>query len=101
MPQLRKISKNNTTVERDSMGRVTAVTLHSTRILNINWGERTVFVYTGGWNTVTTQTRLNQAFNESGIPIRVSRKGGVMRWYGGYHPESAGPIGAGGVLLGW
>lgn len=78
MPQVSKISKNNTTTTIDGHGRIDSVTLHHTRILEIDWGKGEITVNTGGYNTVTTQTRLNQAFNQLGLPFRASRKGGVM-----------------------
>lgn len=87
MAQLSKISRNNTTVSRDSMGRVTAVTLHATRILSVNWDAKRVVWYTGGYNTVTTQTRMNQTFNECGLPFIAVRSGGNFR------VEPAGAVG--------
>lgn len=78
MAQLSKISRNNTKVYRDSHGRIVELWLHNTCILQIDWNERRASICTGGWPTVTTQTRLNQAFNEIGLPFRASRAGGVF-----------------------
>lgn len=73
MPQLSKMSKNNTTTTIDGHGRIDSVTLHHTRILEIDWGKGEITVNTGGYNTVTTQTRLNQAFNQLGLPFCCGR----------------------------
>jgi len=95
MPQLRKISRNNTTIGKDADGRPNSVWLHSTCILEVNWTDRVLSVCTGGWPTVTTQTRLNQAFNEWKLPFHASRKGGIFRVHrDGAHREYAAIFGA-------
>ena len=78
MAQLSKISKNNTKVYRDFDGRIVEVWLHNTCILQIDWNKHIMSVCTGGWPTVATQTRLNQAFNEIGLPFYARRAGGVI-----------------------
>lgn len=80
MAQLQKISKNNTTTTLDGHGRIDSVTLHHTRILEIDWGKGEITVNTGGHNTVTTQTRLNQAFNQLGLPFRAAREDWHSDW---------------------
>lgn len=79
MAQLSRISKNNTKIYKDEEGRINQVWLHNTCILEIDWNKRVFRWYVGGWNTVTSQTRMNQAFNQLGIPHCASRKGGVFR----------------------
>ena len=62
MAQTQRISKNNTTVQRDIVAGGIHVTLHQTRIVLITGSV--VTLNTGGWNTVTTRTRMNQVANE-------------------------------------
>lgn len=78
MPQTSKISRNNTRVYKDDQGRISEVWLHNTCILEVDWDDRIASVCTGGWPTVTTQARMNQAFNELGLPFYASRRGGVF-----------------------
>lgn len=81
MPQTSRVSRNNTTIERHPDGSLKRVTLHQTLIFEQGParedGSRVLAISNGGWNTVTTQTRLNQCFRESGLPLRYSRAGGA------------------------
>jgi hypothetical protein len=82
MAQTSKISSNNTTIERDDQGRIVRVTLYQTVVVTILYlacGKREVSINNGGYNTVTTQTRVNQVFNELGIRARYLRAGGIGR----------------------
>lgn len=74
MGQTRKISKNNTKVFTDTDGSK-CVKLHSTVIFR-QLPDGTIVLDTGGWKTVTTKARMNQAFNEFGLPYGVSQKDG-------------------------
>lgn len=80
MPQTRKVSRNNTTIQRHEDGSLKRVTLHQTVIFEQGQvredGSRVLAISNGGWNTVTTQTRLNQCFRESGLPLYYSRAKG-------------------------
>jgi hypothetical protein len=71
MPQVQKISRNNTTQSTCADGSKT-VTLHSTVIVQWHPEACKVRLYTGGWNTSTTRNRMNQALNEWDIPAYVS-----------------------------
>lgn len=81
MPQTSKISRNNTTIERHPDGSLKWVTLHQTVIFEMGPvredGSRVLAISNGGWNTVTTQTRLSQCFRESGLPLYYSRAKGA------------------------
>lgn len=81
MPQTSKLSRNNTTIERHPDGSLKRVTLHRAVIFEMGPvredGSRVLAISNGGWNTVTTQTRLNQCFSEAGLPLRYSRAGGA------------------------
>lgn len=70
MSQTDKISRNNTSITTAPDG-ARCITLHSTVILQYWPDDRKVRVCTGGWYTVTTRTRLTQAFNEWCLPLRV------------------------------
>jgi hypothetical protein len=91
MPQMRKISKNNTTVTRYNGG--VQITLHKTRILD--WKDGVVTLNTGGFATNTTRDRMNQASNElfNGI-FQVSFAGGrsVVRFPDGAELEFNGDV---------
>ncbi len=76
MPQVQKISKNNTQVINED--KTTTVILHKTCIVVWDRNSRTIKFNTGGWETTTTVTRMNQACNEFGLPWRVSRAKGAM-----------------------
>lgn len=62
--------KGNTSILWEA-GRMT-VRFHNTDIVRIS--EHTVIFDSGGWRTVTTKQRMNQAMRESNIPIYVYQK---------------------------
>lgn len=102
MANMQRISKNNTAVAYHADGSVRSVTLHNTVIFQQTEpdadGVRIIAIDNGGYNSVTTQTRLNQIFNELGLPLNYSRSGGV----GTIHQQSSGfcwTLGHGGVWL--
>lgn len=76
------ISGNNTTV--DESDDLFKVTLHSTCIVEL-MSNGNVWLDTGGWATVTTASRMNQALRYLNsrfggrYPFRISRKLGVMQ----------------------
>jgi hypothetical protein len=76
MGQMHKISRNNTTVTRHD-GTV-VVTLHSTDVVKVSL-DKTVTLDTGGWCTVTTKARMNQAATELGLGFRVFAEKG--NWF--------------------
>lgn len=75
MPQLNRISRNNTKVARYTDN--TMVTLHSTIIVNVT--RERILLYTGGWFTATTRNRMNQVSNEMGLGYRVEQHKGLWR----------------------
>ena len=79
MSQTCKISRNNTAVFTDPKTGCRSVSLHKTVIAK-HWPDGRLRLCHGGWVTATTQTRMTQVFNEWGLPIRVSRRRGVMHW---------------------
>lgn len=73
MAQTDRISRNNTRIESGPGGR--QVWLHKTCILEER-ADGSIRLYTGGWNTVTTRTRINQAANEWRLGFQVGFAGG-------------------------
>ena len=94
MSQTQKISRNNTTVFTDSKTGVRTVTLHKTAIVQ-HWPNGKVRLCNGGFVTVTTACRMTQVFHEWCLPLRVSRRKGVMSWER-YNPENGETIESGG-----
>lgn len=76
MSQTQRISRNNTAILRE--GKKVTVILHATPVVTIDYDARTVTFNTGGWETATTVTRMNQVCSEYHIPYRVSRAKGIM-----------------------
>lgn len=74
MPQLERISRNNTTIRSNEVNVV--VTLHGTDIVTYN--DVSITLYTGGYNTATTRNRMNQVSNERGLEYRVTTKDGQL-----------------------
>ena len=75
MAQMQKIGKVHTTVKtRDG---VTTVTYHETDV--VEFTDDMVWLNTGGWDTVTTKTRMNQASNQFDLGYQVYQEKG--KWY--------------------
>jgi hypothetical protein len=72
MGQMSKISSNNTKVITQDDGTV-VVRLHRTDVVTL-FTDGTVVLNTGGWDTVTTRARMNQAANQLGLHYRVFRE---------------------------
>jgi hypothetical protein len=75
MAQLQRISRNNTCVYKEN-GKLNNVYLYNTCIVQVLPDK--IRLCTGGWLTVTTITRMNQASNEYGLGYTASRKGGIL-----------------------
>jgi len=58
---------------------ITTVTFHSTPVVTWVRDKDLVILDTGGWKTVTTKARMNQAANEFGLPYHVGQKDGA--WF--------------------
>lgn len=74
MPQTARVSKNNTAIINDSEGK--SIILHGTRVVFFN--DQEIRLDNGGYITVTTQNRMNQASNEYGLGYYVMRNHGAM-----------------------
>lgn len=75
MPRMNYITRNNTTITEGENER--SVTLHSTKIVTVKPDE--IILNTGGWETVTTKTRMNQVANTWNLPYKVFQKD--YEWY--------------------
>jgi len=67
MPAMNALSSYATTVAGDATAM--RVTYHSTVI--VEWTDTTITLRTGGWDTVTTRRKMNQAANQFGLNFRV------------------------------
>ncbi len=73
MAQQHTIGKSNTTVK--TVNGVTTVTYHATAV--VRFDAKTITLDTGGWNTVTTKTRMNQTSNQFDLGFTVYQKDGI------------------------
>lgn len=76
MAQNQVVGKHATTVRARANGGG-CVTYHDTDV--VVWNEHQVLLDTGGWFTVTTKTRMNQAANQFGLGYQVYQEKG--QWY--------------------
>lgn len=81
MATMSKIGKTATSIERKNGGLV-SVRYHSTEVVRVA-ADGTVTLNTGGWRTVTTKARMNQAANEFGLPYSVYQEKGD--WFVALH----------------
>lgn len=76
MTQMRRsrVGRNNTRWYYDGVANEFRVKLHSTTVFAFNPLTDTVRLNSGGWRTVTTKRRMNQAADEFNLPYRVFQK---------------------------
>lgn len=70
MGQMQQVSKNNTAIMTEDG--LTKIILHSTVVVSFN--HEKVILNSGGWRTVTTRARMNQASNQFGLGFTVCQK---------------------------
>ncbi len=75
MAQQHRIGKGNTSVRGD--GKTMVVRFHNTDV--VKFSPKTITLNTGGWETATTKTRMNQASNQFGLGYTVTQKD--FSWY--------------------
>ena len=75
MPNLSRIGKHATTISKQDG--YTIVTLHKTNVVKFN--DEEIILNSGGWRTVTTKTRMNQASNQFNLGYLVFQT--VSVWY--------------------
>ena len=72
MARTNRIGQHKTTVSTDNG--ITRVVYHVTPVVKIDWEKRIVTLNTGGWSTVTTKLRMNQASNQFDLGFHVYQK---------------------------
>ena len=72
MPRMNKLSPYATTIA--ACGDLTCVTYHSTQI--VAFDRHNITLRTGGWDTVTTRRKMQQASNQFGLGYSVYRDKG-------------------------
>lgn len=72
----RRISANTKASIKNNIIRVQ---LYNTEVLGLDLSARRVCINTGGWNTVITRKRINEACEAFGLPYSVSTKAGVFK----------------------
>lgn len=75
MARMNKIGSHKTTVYHDSGA--TCVRYHATELLRVT--DSTIVLNSGGYRTVTTKRRINQAMAEWNLPYRVEQVN--FNWY--------------------
>lgn len=83
MSQVQKVGSHKTTVSTDKDGK-TRVTYHNTDV--VTFDDETIELDTGGYKTLTTKTRMNQAANEYGLGYAVYQRKG--QWFVDYDGET-------------
>lgn len=73
MPSMNKLSNYATTISGHAD--LMIVTYHKTQI--VAFDSRNITLRTGGWDTVTTRRKMNQASNQFGLGFGVYRQNGV------------------------
>ena len=76
MAQMYEVGKHATTIATGEDGK-TRVTYHSTIV--VEFDNEIVTLNTGGWETVTTKTRMNQTSNKFRLGYQVYQKN--YQWY--------------------
>ncbi len=77
MAQMSRVSGVATAISTDADG-VMRVSYHSTPVVTVYPNGR-IDLDSGGWFTVTTKTRMNQASNQFGLGFKVFQKD--FRWF--------------------
>lgn len=79
MTQLDQVGKHATVVLTTD-DNTTSVIYHETQVVRFNYDH--VILNSGGWQTQTTKTRMNQASNQFNLGFTVVQKQG--KWYVDY-----------------
>lgn len=71
MAQQYKLGSRGTTARTDAAGTLSVV-YHQTEVVSAT--PTTIRLNSGGWRTLTTKTRMNQAANQYGLGFTVSQR---------------------------
>ena len=75
MPKMDRLSPYVTTIS--GCGDLTIITYHSTQI--VAFDRHNITLRTGGWDSVTTRRKMNQASRQFGLGFSVYREKGESR----------------------
>ena len=89
-----KVGKHATTIAYDYETDKQVLTFHSTQI--VKWDSGEILLNSGGWETATTKTRMNQCSYQYGLGYRVYQKDWI--WYVDYGDNEAIPFQDGMIL---
>lgn len=76
MAQQNKLGSHKTSIFTDENG-LTHVVYHNTKV--VSFTSQYIILKTGGYETVTTKTRMNQASNQFGLGFRIYQRD--FKWY--------------------
>jgi len=80
MPSYSKVGSHKTTVKADMNRGSLRVTYHSTDVVVVT--PKTIRLNNGGWKTLTTKTRMNQASRQYGLGFNVYQRN--YNWFVDY-----------------
>jgi hypothetical protein len=83
MANVHRIGQRATTIKVDDNG-YTCITYHSTDVVKFN--SRHIILNTGGWSTLTTKTRMNQAANQFRLGYCVYQRN--FNWFCEYNGKT-------------
>ncbi len=84
MAQLQKVGKVSTAVFTDPADNHTKVVYHNTAV--VSFDHESIELNTGGWETATTKTRMNQASNQYSLGYQVYQRD--YTWFVDYQGET-------------
>ena len=82
MSQIQRVGTHRTNIV--TLQGLTSIVYHSTAV--VQFDDDKIILNSGGWETVTTKTRMNQASNEYGLGIDVYQVD--FTWYVAYKGET-------------
>jgi len=85
MTQTNQIGTHRTAVFTDDEGYINVI-YHTTAVFKYNPTDKKLILNSGGWNTQTTKSRINQACKQFNIPIEVYQKDFI--WYINTNPPT-------------
>jgi hypothetical protein len=77
MPRMNRLSSYKTVILTDAVTGVTNVIYHTTSI--VAWNATQITLSTGGWQSVTTKRKMNQASRQFNLGYGVFQKRG--EWF--------------------
>jgi len=82
MPQQYKVGTHATTIATSNG--ITRITYHNTIV--VSFDERRIVLDSGGWETATTKTRMNQTSNQFDLGYQVYQKD--FEWFVDFKGET-------------